>query len=166
MPRVLPLWLCILILPGCAATSAKRNLLASEFADGPLARSLDADIHTIERSEPQGWRSLALHASQVDGEYAETFAVACANLVRRDPTVFLRRHLAGDADALLCGWAAFGWDPDYRPVLDAVYRFRLLEARSATERQRIQEFIDRCHDLNHKPTRPKHALQTNRSMRR
>ncbi len=144
----------------------ERSMSATEFADSGTARALDRDVAAIERSEPQGWRDLASYAYRVDGEHGEAFAAACSYLARRDPTVFLRRYLAGDPNALFCGWAAYGWSREYRSVLDEVYRYRLLEARSTSERRQVQEFITRIHDQNHVPPSPNKALQRTRSARR
>ena len=96
----------------------------------------------MERGVPEGWRDFSRLSNRVDGEYGATFAVACAYAARRDPTLFLRRHLAGDQSAVRCGRKAYGWsDAAYRRVLDAVYRYRLLEAKSPHERRKIQQFI-------------------------
>lgn len=142
-----------LLIAACSTPQVYRHWTPVEFADSPLARSLEKDIAAIERSEPNGWRSFSSHAYRVDGEYAETFSVACAHLLRRDPTIFLRRYLAGDPDALFCGWAGYGWSGDYRTVLDEMYRQRLVISRSASERRRIQEFITAGRDSTNIPPR-------------
>ncbi|WP_377165305.1 hypothetical protein [Prosthecobacter fluviatilis] len=121
------------------------------FADGKLARKLETDIAAIERNEPAGWKDLASHAYRLDGEHAETFAVACAYLLRRDPTIFLRRHLTGDPDALFCGWAAYGHAGHYRSIVDAVYKQRLHEASSEAECESIRQFIMASHKSHQAP---------------
>ena len=160
MRHLLLTWAILLFAASrCPAEPPKRSLAPTEFTDTRFARRLEADIASIERSEPQGWHDLAGCAYHVDGEYGEVFSSACAYLLRRDPTLFLRRHLAGDPDAVFCAWAGYGWSGDYRPVLDTVYHYRLLDARTSHERREIREFIARTHDFNHVPPRPNHALQ-------
>ena len=159
MKHLFFLGVCMLLPMVSALAGPQRSLSATEFADSGTARALDRDVAAIERSEPQGWRDLASYAYHVDGEHGEAFSAACSYLARRDPTVFLRRYLAGDPDALFCGWAAYRWSREYRTVLDTVYRYRLLEARSTSERRLIQRFITFTHDLNHLPPRPNHTLQ-------
>jgi hypothetical protein len=147
--------ICVSFLTiGCtSARMAGRSWSPKEYVDSRFSRNLEADIAAIENSEPRGWRSLASHAYEVDGEYAETFATACSYLARRDPTLFLRRHLAGDPDALFCAWIAYNWNSDYRPVFDSIYSIRLLEARSSGERKKIERFILHCRDTKNLPPR-------------
>ncbi len=159
MKHLVLLGICALLPVASVTAAPKRSLSATEFADSGTARALDRNVAAIERSEPQGWHDLASYAYHVDGEHGEAFSAACSYLARRDPTVFLRRYLAGDSNALFCGWAAYGWSGEYRSVLDAVYRYRLLEARSASERRQVQEFIKRTHDQKHLPPQPNHSLQ-------
>lgn len=100
------------------------------------------DMVAIERNESRAWHDLAGHDfPPIDAEHGETFGAVCAYLVRRDPVIFLRRHLAGDPQALLQGRAAYERSDEYRSVLDAVYRFRLWGARSVGERALIRDFI-------------------------
>ena len=129
-------------LSGCTGGARKAATAPTYFASGNFARGLEADIAAMERSVPNQWRDFSRLSHRVDGEYGATFAVACAYAARRDPTLFLRRHLADDPAALRCGRNAYGWSGDaYRRVLDAVYRYRLLEAKSPHERKKIQQFI-------------------------
>ena len=129
-------------LSGCVSGTPKASTAPTYFAPGNFARGLEADVAAMERSVPDGWRDFSRLSDRVDGEYGTTFAVACAYAARRDPTLFLRRHLAGDQRAVRCGREAYGWSgAAYRRVLDTVYRYRLLEAKSPRERQRIQQFI-------------------------
>ena len=126
----------------CAFGGPKPAVTPTFFAPGALATELEANVTAIERSTPARWIAFSRLARHLDGEKGETFAVACAYLVRRDPTIFLRRHLAGDRYGILCGLRAYGWSgKEYQRVLDEVYRYRLLEAKSAVERQKIEQFI-------------------------
>lgn len=157
MMRATTSCLISLMLAACHVEAVKPSLSPRQFTDSRLARNLEADITAIETSEPAGWRDLASHAHRLDGEYAETFAVACAHLLRRDPTVFLRRHLAGDSNAMFCGWAAYGRAGNYCSIVDALYEQRLREARSEAERESIKQFIATSHRFTQVPER--HPLE-------
>jgi hypothetical protein len=103
---------------------------------------LEDHIAAMEANAPAAWPKFRIGVDTLSAHGGETFAVACAYLIRRDPTFFLRRHLSGDRYGILCGRRAYRWSgKDYRRVLDSVYRYRLLEAKSATERHKIEEFI-------------------------
>ena len=151
MMRAIKSCLCGFILAACHVEAVKPSLSPRQFADSKLARKLEADITAIEGNEPAGWKDLASYAHKLDGEHAETFAVACADLLRRDPTIFLRRHLAGDPNARFCGWAAYGHVGNYRSIVDAVYSRRLHEARSEAEYRSIKQFIMSSHQLHQVP---------------
>jgi hypothetical protein len=133
--------LVLVSLAGCAV-SERTAIAPRSFADGHLASALERDIAKMEDSTPEGWDRFADSSRWLDGENGETFAVACAYLIRRDPTIFLRRYLAGDERAIFCGREAYGWSaPAYRETLDSVYHYRLLEARACGEELKIKRFI-------------------------
>ncbi len=89
------------------------------------------------------WNEFAEIRHGLDGEKSQTYAVACAELLRRDPTFFLRKYLKKDTKALEPGKLAYRWsDPKGRILYDEVYARRLYIATDAKERKRIGVFID------------------------
>jgi hypothetical protein len=135
-----PLLLIAVVLTGCAAHGPS-SATAPTFI-GDYGIWLERHIAAMEASAPAEWPKFRIGADTRSAHGGETFSVACAYLIRRDPTLFLRRHLTGDRYGILCGRRAYGWSSqDYRLVLDAVYRYRLVEAKTKTERQKIEEFI-------------------------
>ena len=127
-----------LLCYGC--DQPRRSMSPAEYGEGSMGDRLQRDVSLIEASVPNGWRDFSGTCEGLDAAKGENFDVACSYLVRRDPTLFLRRFLAGDPSAICCGRAAYK-NLQYRHVLDQVYRWRLLEASSEKERQKIRHFI-------------------------
>jgi hypothetical protein len=147
-------FLLIILVPfACSAGQLKPTLRPTEWGEGQQGVILERQIAGIEASAPAIWREFRTGADTRGAHTSETFSVACAYLIRRDPTFFLRRYLSGDAYAIPCGKRAYGWSgKQYQRVLDSVYRFRLLEAKLPTERQKIEQFIAPNHErdlINH-----------------
>jgi hypothetical protein len=139
------LFTLLLLLTGCAATRDEARYYSStaaRYVGGSFSKRLTVLEEKIDGGDLAAWREFASYADKVDGESAETYAVACSELARRDPTFFLRRYLAGDAIALRGGREAFGWSGDReRRLLTAVYAERLYIASTRRERQKIRAFI-------------------------
>ena len=143
---MLPILSITPLLWNCSTAQPQRSMSPAEFGGATMASRMQSRIESIERSEPAAWRSLSRPAYFVDGVYGEIFGITCAHLVRRDPTIFLRRYLAGDPNAACCAWTAYWWGESYQRVFDEVHRFRLLEARSPQERKRIEAFLALVHE--------------------
>jgi hypothetical protein len=136
------LLLLVVTAATCSAGQLKPAMRPIEWGEGQQGIVLERQIAVIEASAPDAWREFRTGHDTLGAHRSETFSVACAYLIRRDPTFFLRRHLTGDRYAIPCGKRAYGWSgKEYRRVLDSVYRFRLLEARSPIERHKIEQFI-------------------------
>lgn len=130
------------LLAGCASHRPEPALRPTAIAEGNYGVILERQIAGMEASAPPVWSDFRIGADTRGAHTGETFSAACAYLIRRDPTVFLRRHLAGDRYGILCGRRGYGWSgKSYQRVLDAVYRYRLLEAKSPAERQKIEQFV-------------------------
>lgn len=130
------------LFAGCATHGPSPATAPTAIAGSSYGEWLERHIAAMEAHAPAAWAEFRIGADTLSAHGGETFAAACAYLIRRDPTFFLRRHLNGDRYGILCGRRAYGWSGrDYQRVLDSVYRYRLLEAKSATERQKIEEFI-------------------------
>ena len=97
----------------------------------------------------KAWSMFAAYADAgLSGEHAETYATVCAELARRDPTIFLRRHLLGDPRALKVGKLAYGWiGPKGRHTLDWLHKSRLQLASDPRERRLIEEYISALHSV-------------------
>jgi hypothetical protein len=79
-------------------------------------------IERIEAGEESAWTEFKRVGSNLDGEYSQTYSVACSELLRRDPTFFLRRYLAGDTEAIVQGRKGYGWSGDQgRSLMDDIY---------------------------------------------
>lgn len=139
MKRVL--LLLALIVSACSTHPPSAAIAPSYISDGSYGNILESQIAAIERSDPAAWHQFRIGNDTRGAHTSETFSAGCAYLVRRDPTFFLRRHMEGDRYALPCGRRAYQWSGDYRQVLDSVYKFRLLEAKSPSEKERIEQFI-------------------------
>lgn len=132
-------------LAGCSAQKVDTKYWTSSvnrYINGGFATKLTSLLGRIERGDLSAWREFASYAGQLDAEKGETYDVACGELLRRDPTFYLRRFLAGDLSSIPCarkGYGASGYQG--RSLLDAVYAQRLYIA-SASERRQIQSFID------------------------
>ena len=79
----------------------------------------------------------------LDGENSVTYSIACAELARRDPAIFLRRHINGDKYAIVLAERAFGWlGHEGRSAINWHHFTRLRLAADPIERKVIQDFID------------------------
>ncbi len=123
----------------------KLGTLATE---AQFAKDLLKDVLSIERGYGRAWNHFAglLDAKPgLDGEHAEIYGAACAEIFRRDPTFFLRRYLRGDERALTCAGQGFGWSsPGSRKCLVELHRARLkLErAEESPAQQSVGRFLD------------------------
>lgn len=92
------------------------------YTNSPFSQRLAGLIDRIERGDSDAWAEFKRQGKDLDGEYSQTFSVACAELVTRDPTFFLRRYLAGDSSVIPFAKRANGWvGQDGRDLLNAVY---------------------------------------------
>ena len=91
----------------------------------------------------KAWKQFAAYElAGLDGEHSETYSMACGDLARRDPTIFLRRHLCGDRTAAAVGKRAYGWiGTGGRHTMNWLHESRLALATTETERQRIKSYI-------------------------
>jgi hypothetical protein len=83
----------------CSADELKPTTRPIEWGEGQQGVILEKQIAAIEATEPAVWREFRTGADTMGAHTSETFSVACAYLIRRDPTFFLRRHLSGDSYA-------------------------------------------------------------------
>jgi hypothetical protein len=97
----------------------------------------------------KAWDSFtAYQESHLDGEYAETYDTACGELARRDPTIFLRRHLMGDRRAIDTGKRAYGWiGTAGRHTMNWLNDSRLQLSDNREERRKIKEYIAALHTV-------------------
>jgi len=137
----------MLTFAGCSNSTkvgGLSDIAVRQYVDSPFARRLAILISKIERGDLASWQEFASYAYRLDGggEYAETYGVACAELARHDPTLFLRSYLAGDDDALFCGWSAHHWSSQVaRRRMAAICAQRLATASDAGERRKIKDFV-------------------------
>jgi len=83
-----------------------------------------------------------------DGEVSEIYSIACGEVARRDPTLFLRRYLLGDSKALPVGKRAYGWiGREGRHTMDWLHESRLQLAGSPQERRMIEDYISALHSV-------------------
>ena len=135
--------LIAIVAAGCSTQLPQKATRPINWCEGNTGIILEHQISIMESSVPPEWSDFRTGADSLGAMYGETFAVSCAYLLRRDPTFFLRRYLSGDPYAIRCAFMAYGWSaPEYRRVLDLVYRFRLSDANSETERKNIEQFIE------------------------
>ena len=114
----------------------------SRYVESPFAQSLSGLVKKIERGDLSAWDTFAAKGEDLDGEYSQTYSVACSELLRRDPTFFLRRHLAGDPRAIAPATRGYGWSGHTgRGLLDEIYARRLYIASTDSERRLISDFI-------------------------
>jgi len=141
--------LCILVLlfVGCASPKKEASFcdvcVAGRDPNGRFGKALIALMGRIERGDLSAWKTFASYShrpNRLDGECAETYALACSELARRDPTFYLRRYLIGDTRAIALGRNAYNFSAS-RSLLDAVYADRLYIAANEEERRQIQTFI-------------------------
>lgn len=132
-------------LMGCAQTGRDEHYWTSTVrrdANGPHSEYLTRLLDRIERGDLAAWREFARAGYKYDGEYLETYWVACAELARRDPTFFLRRDLDHDRWAVHWGRCAYQYsDHKSRRRLDAIYAERIYIADNPGERREIEAFI-------------------------
>lgn len=113
------------------------------WADTSFSRNLADLIDLIEKGDLDAWQQFAGYVQTgLDGERSETYSMACAELARRDPTLFLRHHLDGDAKAVAVGKRAFGGvGSQGRHVMNWLHESRLALAETKTERHKIESYI-------------------------
>jgi hypothetical protein len=144
-------WTLILVatLPcleaACSIQTVKREELLPSLRNGPgISTTLVPLLVRIEKGDIKAWVVFAafLDDPSIDGERSLTYSRACAELVRRDPTFLLRRHLLGDPAAVRVAKRAYGYiGMNGRHALNWIHASRLQLARTEQERQRIEEYI-------------------------
>ena len=113
------------------------------WADRDLSHKLADLLDEIERGNMNAWDAFkAYETAGLDGESSEAFSTACGELARRDPTIFLRRHLMGDAMGSPVGKRAYGWiGTGGRHAMNWLHDSRLQLATDPEERRKIEEYI-------------------------
>ena len=88
----------------------------------------------------------------MDGERSLIYTIACAELLRRDPTFLLRRYLLGDLSALACGRRGYDRSGvEGRAILNKVYGQRLAIEDSTAVHIQISEFINQTTQMEKLP---------------
>jgi hypothetical protein len=144
--RLLSCLAVILCSAGCSAIPDGTNEFRSSlrtWADTRLSHSLADLIDRIEGGDMEAWQRFAAYElAGLDGEHSETYSMACGELARRDPTIFLRRHLRGDRTAAAVGKRAYGWiGTGGRHTMNWLHESRLALATTEAERQSIKRYI-------------------------
>ena len=144
--RLLMCLAVILGLAGCSATSDRPEEYRASirtWADTGFSRNLADLIVRIEGGDMEAWQRFAAYElAGLAGEHSETYSMACGELARRDPTIFLRRHLCGDRTAAAVGKRAYGWiGTGGRHTMNWLHESRLALATTEAERQLIKSYI-------------------------
>ena len=150
--RILLCLVLILASSGCSLTSGDREefgVSLRSWVDSPFSRKLTDLIDHIESGDKVAWQTFSSYTSAgLDGEYSETYSMACSELARRDPTIFLRKHLYGDERAIAVGKRAYGWiGTKGRHVMNWLHDSRLALATTEEERKKIQRYIAELHTV-------------------
>jgi len=136
------------LLVACSTSTTHRSdhQMASviSWADTKFSKHLATLLQRIERGDMCAWTEFAAHVnSGLDSERSETYSMACGELARRDPTIFLRRHLMGDPLASAVGTRAYGWvGVGGRNLMNWLHRSRLQLAADQRERQLICDYVE------------------------
>ena len=145
------LCMCIVSCNSTAPRPEPEKITASvsNWGDTWLARDLEGLLVRIERGDMKAWDSFtAYETAHLSGEHAETYETACGELARRDPTIFLRRHLMGDRRAIPTGKRAYGWiGTEGRHTMNWLHESRLELANDQEERRKIKEYIAALHTV-------------------
>ena len=140
---------CALILPtflvGCASmrdsTAIPRTTLA--YTNSAFSIHLSKMILRIESGDLTAWKQYKAIGIGLDGEHSQTYSVGCAEILARDPTFFLRRHLAGDENAAPMALRAYQWSrPESRRLVSRLYELRIGLETEPTTRKKIADFIE------------------------
>ncbi len=134
----------LLLLPSCSNQTRDTGMPRStiSYVNSSFAQSLTRLIDRIELGDLEAWSDFKRHNVDLDGEFSQTYAVACSEILTRDPSFFLRRYLAGESDVV--PYAKFGYrfvGTRGRQILDEIYERRLSIAQ-AHEAELIQSFIN------------------------
>jgi hypothetical protein len=148
-PLAMRLLICFVVTLasiGCSSRPDRPEKFRSSlrtWADTSLARNLVDLIERIESGDMVAWQRFTAHeVAGLSGEHALTYSMACGELARRDPTIFLRRHLQGDQRAMAVGKRAYGWiGPGGRHTMNWLHESRLALSTTAAERQSIESYI-------------------------
>ena len=146
-----------------AASSVSRVCRTS-----PLAQALKRLLDKIEAGDMTAWQEFAGYENSegMDGERSLIYSVACAELLRRDPTFLLRRYLLGDAKTLACAHRGYGWSGiEGREILNKVYGQRLAIEESKAVRNQISEFINQTTQVEKRPHFTKPTATASRATR-
>ncbi len=121
----------------------------SSWADTGLSHNLADLLKRIEGGDMKAWSEFAAYVDGgLDGEHSETYSMACGELARRDPTIFLRRHLLGDPHALRVGKLAYGWiGMEGRHTMNWLHESRLQLASDLRERRLIENYISALYSV-------------------
>ena len=145
--------LCVCVA-SCSSTTPRpepEKIAASvrNFGGTTLARDLEDLLCRIERGDMKAWDLFTAYpTAHLSGEHAETYDTACGELARRDPTIFLRRHLMGDRRAIPTGKRAYGWiGTEGRHTMNWLHESRLQLANDREERRKIEEYVAALHSV-------------------
>lgn len=148
-PSTMRLLMCLAVFlgaAGCRATRDRPEELRPSirtWADTGLSRNLADLIVQIEAGDMKAWQRFAAYElAGLDGEHSVTYSMACGEIARRDPTLFLRRHLCGDRTAAAVGKRAYGWiGKGGRQTMNWLHASRLALATTESERQRVESYV-------------------------
>ena len=148
-------FLLFLLCIGCGSKLERDDTVywtstAARYAsESPFSMRLDRCVREIEGGSGKAWENFIKYGEGLDGEHSQIYSVACSELMRRDPTVCLRKFLQGDSRALKVGKKGFGWSGSRgREILEEVYSRRLYICSDKKERNLVGRFIDETTRIN------------------
>lgn len=140
--RILCLIPCFLLL--CYPHEAKSReapYSTLSYANSGLSRRLTKIIDRIEEGDRRAWNQFKSEGKDLDGEYSQTYSVACAEILTRDPTFFLRLYLTGDTTVIPYALRGYQWSGDQRrSLLNQIYENRIRIENAPQKKRLIADF--------------------------
>ena len=139
--------LCVILftaLIGCSQTHEKRRCTLSTIAyvDSDYSRKLTLLINRIESGDGGAWSSFVAAGRDTDGEYSQTFSVACSELLVRSPHFLLAKYVDGDKSVTFYSKTGYQWsDLKRRSILETVFDERKELENNEDVRDIIGQFI-------------------------
>lgn len=113
-----------------------------KLANTDFSAQLECLAFNMEAGDDGAWLGFKDAGRGRDGETALTYSIACFETLVRDPTFFLRKHIAGDSSASELGERGFKMaGPDIKQSLRVVFQHREMIEDDPETKRLIGEYI-------------------------
>ncbi len=142
MPIAIFITACAVLVSCKSPVTERHTVTLEKWSNDSWSAALQTKIQEIEQGSPSAWVKFSGYDDgHLDGVNAATYCVACSELLWRNPTLLLEKHLQGDPAALRVARRAHSWmAKEDQKIIFQAYNSKLREL-DASHSNRARQYV-------------------------